>query len=519
MSSGNNKKGKQVIKKIFSPNMIRIITMVLAALAQIAVFVISYININTFFPHINWILEILSVITVIYLVKSDINPVYKIPWIVVILVFPVFGGVLYLVYGRAHFAKKEIRRTSKIIAVCNEALESRHFDNEHLREIDPGAAVQADYLLRCAEAPVYNNTTVKYFPLGDDMFPVMLEELNKAQRYIFMEYFIIEEGIMFNSIVDILERKAKAGVDVRFIYDSFGSLMKAPVDIVRKLEKKGIRCFEFNSFRTALDSRYNNRDHRKICVIDGNTAFTGGVNLSDEYINKVEIYGHWKDTAIMLKGEAVWSFTIIFLSLWDILKKENDELHRFEPTESFSYNDGFAAPFADYPLDGEPVGKNVYLNIINRASKYVYIMTPYLILDTVMISALENAAKNGIDVRIIMPGIPDKKIVYMLSQSYYDVLLKAGVRIFEYEPGFVHAKVFLSDDTVGVVGTINLDYRSLTHHFENAVWMYKTEALKDIKEDFYTTFAKCHEVFPGHKKESVIRRILMPILRLFSPMF
>jgi cardiolipin synthase len=289
--------------------------------------------------------------------------------------------------------------------------------------------------------------------------------------------------------------------------------------MVKRLEKKGIKCCEFNSFKSALDSRYNNRDHRKICVIDGSVGFTGGFNLADEYINQKTVYGHWKDTAIMIKGDGVWSLTSMFLALWDSSKKEKDDYQRYVPSEKFTYNDGFVAPYTDYPLDDEPVGKNVYLNIINRASKYVYIMTPYLVPDTVLVSALENAAKNGIDVRIIMPGIPDKKIVYMLSQSFYPVLLKAGVKIYEYTPGFVHAKVFLSDDELAVVGTINIDYRSLAHHFEDAVWMYKTFAVSEIKKDFMETFAKSKEVPKEGKKESVLRRILMPILRLFAPLF
>ena len=289
--------------------------------------------------------------------------------------------------------------------------------------------------------------------------------------------------------------------------------------MVKRLEKKGIRCFEFNSFKSALDSRYNNRDHRKICVIDGSVGFTGGFNLADEYINQKVVYGHWKDTAIMVKGDAVWSLTAMFLALWDSTKREMDDYQKYIPSAKFTYNDGFVAPYTDYPLDGEPVGRNVYLNMITRADKYIYIMTPYLVLDTVIMSALENAAKNGVDVRIIMPGVPDKKIVYMLSQSFYNVLLKAGVKIYEYTPGFVHAKVFLSDDTTAVVGTINLDYRSLAHHFEDAVWMYKTSAIETIKADFVNTMEQSVEVPKEGKKESVLRRILIPILRLFAPLF
>ena len=515
----NKKMSGFSLKKIISPNVLRVIIIILAAVAQLAVVVIPSLYLNSIFPHLKTILQVISLLVILYLLKSDINPVYKIPWIVTLLIMPIFGGVLYLTYGRANFAKREHRRFVKVAAANKNALATHTYRNDKLRETDYGISVQADYLLRYADAPAYRNTTVKYYPLGEDMFEDMLLELEKAEKFIFMEYFIIEEGIMFDSIVEILERKAQAGLDVRFIYDSFGSIMKAPVDIVRKLEKKGIRCYEFNNFITILDSRYNNRDHRKICVIDGNVGFTGGVNLADEYINKREVYGHWKDTAIKLKGEAVWGLTVMFLSLWDVSCDETDDFISYAPTREFFYDDGFVAPYTDYPLDGEHVAQNVYLNMINRAKKYVYIMTPYLVLDTVMVSSLVNAAKSGIDVRIIMPGIPDKKIVYMLSQSYYDVLLSAGVRIFEYEPGFVHAKVFLSDDETAVVGTVNLDYRSLTHHLENAVWMYGTECLKDIKKDYMDTLIKCNEVFKGEKKESIIRRILMPILRLFSPMF
>lgn len=325
---------------------------------------------------------------------------------------------------------------------------------------------------------------------------------------------------MLDSIVEILEEKAAKGLDVRFMYDSFGSILKAPGDFVRQMRAKGIKCYEFNTFRSILDSRYNNRDHRKICVIDGNVGFTGGVNLADEYINRKVVYGHWKDTAIMIKGEAVWSLTTMFVTLWDSSFNQTDNLYDYIPTKEFNYNDGYFAPYTDYPFDNEPAGKTVYYNMINRANDYVYIMTPYLILDNVMITALANAAKNGIDVRIITPGVPDKKIAYMLTQSYYEVLIKAGVKIYEYTPGFVHAKIFVSDDETAVVGTINLDYRSLTHHFENAIWMYKSGAVKAVLDDYRDTLDKCRVVtLETARKKSFIKRLLMPVLRLFSPMF
>ncbi len=508
------------IKVSFSPRLIKILAMAIGVIAQLTVIIVPFIFFRPYLVHINWIFELLSFLVVLYIIKSDINPVYKIPWIVVILIVPLFGWILYLVYGRAHFGRKEIIKTRKTAKDCADAIESRPYNNADLKLENPDIAVQAEYLYRKADAPVYRNSTTQFFPLGDDMIPVMLAELEKAEKFIFMEYFIVEEGQMLNPILEILERKAMAGVDVRFMYDSFGSILKAPVDLVKRLKSKGIKCFEFNSFRSIFDSRYNNRDHRKICVIDGDTGFTGGVNLADEYINRKVVYGHWKDTAIMIKGDAVWSLTTMFIALWDTSCNETDDFSKFVPVHSYSFDDGYVAPYTDYPFDDEPTGKNVYLNIINRAKKYVYIMTPYLILDNVVITALENAAKNGIDVRIITPGIPDKKIAYMLTQSYYEVLIKAGVRIFQYCPGFVHAKIFVSDDETAVVGTINLDYRSLTHHFENAIWMYRTESIGAIKKDYTDTLLKCQEItYEQSRHQSIIRRIMLPILRLFSPLF
>lgn len=507
-------------KRILSPKLIRIISLIFAVIIQAAVFVVPYVFFREYIGHINWIFEIISLLAVLYIVQSDINPVYKIPWIVIILLVPVFGGVLYLIYGVRHFGKKEVRKAIRTKAEYRDAINLRPYYNEELRKENPAISVQTDYLLNNVDAPVYRNTCARFFPLGDDMYPVMLEELRKAEKFIFMEWFIIQRGEMLDSVVDILEQKAAEGLDVRFMYDSFGSIFKAPGDFVKQMRSKGIKCYEFNTFRTILDSRYNNRDHRKICVIDGNVGFTGGVNLADEYINKKKVYGHWKDTAVMIKGEAVWSLTTMFISLWDSSFKQKDDYSAFIPEQTFNYDDGYFAPYTDYPFDDEPAGKTVYLNMINRADRYVYIMTPYLILDNVMIAALSNAAKNGIDVRIITPGIPDKKIAFMLTQSYYEVLIGAGVKIYEYTPGFVHAKIFLSDDETGVVGTINLDYRSLTHNFENAVWMYKTGALSRIKEDYMNTLSKCRSItYEMARKQPIYKRLLMPVLRLFSPMF
>lgn len=507
------------MKRLFSPKKLRILFLALAVVVQAAVIVIPYVFLKHYIVHFNGVFRLVSVFVVLYILKSDINPVYKIPWIVLLLALPVFGGVLYIIYGRLHFSKKDIMTFVDINNKCKEALALRPSANDSLEKEAPLIYPQAKYLLDYALAPTYNNTETTYFPLGDDMFPVMLSELNKAEKFIFMEYFIIEDGLMLNSILDILKEKASRGVDVRFMYDSLGSIAKAPVDIVRDLRKAGIRCFEFNTFRSILDNRYNNRDHRKICVIDGNVGFTGGVNLADEYINVKTVYGHWKDTAIMIKGDAVWSLTNMFLTLWDGINKCDEDFRKYLPDIDVKTDNGYVIPYTDFPIDNETVGKSVYLNMINRANRYIYIMTPYLILDNTMATSLCDAAKSGIDVRLITPGIADKKLVNLLTKSYYDRLIEAGVKIYEYTPGFVHAKIFVSDDETAVVGTINLDYRSLAHHFENAIWMYKTDIVADIKKDFLDTQEKCERITPEKcMKKSFAKIIFLPILRLFSPM-
>lgn len=440
------------MKRLFSPKKLRILFLALAVVVQAAVIVIPYVFLKHYIVHFNGVFRLVSVFVVLYILKSDINPVYKIPWIVLLLALPVFGGVLYIIYGRLHFSKKDIMTFVDINNKCKEALALRPSANDSLEKEAPLIYPQAKYLLDYALAPTYNNTETTYFPLGDDMFPVMLSELNKAEKFIFMEYFIIEDGLMLNSILDILKEKASRGVDVRFMYDSLGSIAKAPVDIVRDLRKAGIRCFEFNTFRSILDNRYNNRDHRKICVIDGNVGFTGGVNLADEYINVKTIYGHWKDTAIMIKGDAVWSLTNMFLTLWDGINKCDEDFRKYLPDIDVKTDNGYVIPYTDFPIDNETVGKSVYLNMINRANRYIYIMTPYLILDNTMATSLCDAAKSGIDVRLITPGIADKKLVNLLTKSYYDKLIEAGVKIYEYTPGFVHAKIFVSDDENGGCG-------------------------------------------------------------------
>jgi cardiolipin synthase len=391
---------------------------------------------------------------------------------------------------------------------------------EKLKQEDSCTDDLVTYLNRSGCFPVYNNTEATYFPIGEDKFEAMLEELAKAEKYIFMEYFIIEEGYMWGRILNILIEKAKAGVDVRVMYDGMCEMSTLPTNYCKLLKAEGIQAKAFAPIVPLISSHYNYRDHRKICVIDGKTAFTGGVNLADEYINEIERFGHWKDTAVMLKGDAVRSFTLMFLQMWNVNEKEPDFT---EAEEAVDFNpdnpSGYVIPYCDCPLDEDKVGEAVYMDILNRAGEYVHIMTPYLILDGELETALKYAGQRGIDVKLILPGIPDKPVPYSLAKAHYASLLDAGVKIYEYTPGFVHAKVFVSDDEKGVVGTINLDYRSLYHHFECATYLYRTDCIPDLERDFQETLAKCRQVTKESlKDEKLFYKIMGPIAKFIAPL-
>ncbi len=498
---------------------IKIIILTAAVVLQAAVIILPLLYLRQLSLPLNSIFTVISMLMVFYLIRLDMNPAYKIPWIFILLVFPFFGWIVYGMYGKIYFTRDEKRRFDNIIRMYREASDFADSRMEELRMKHPYRYPEALYLVDYANSAVYGNTSCKYFSWGEDMYEVLLVELSKAESFIFMEYFIIEEGKMLSQIVNILIDKAKKGVDVRLMYDSLGSLSKKKDNSIRILKDNGVECYEFNRLISFMDNRYNNRDHRKICVIDGKVGFTGGINIADEYINETHPFGVWKDSAIMLKGEGVWGLTTMFLTLLYGINNVKKISEEYRPHLEVVDSEGFFIPFTDYPVDDEANGRNVYLNLINRAQKYVYIMSPYLILDNVLIVALENAAKSGVDVRIMTPGKGDKKLIYLLTRSYYEPLIKAGVKIYEYTPGFLHSKSMVSDDEVAVVGTINLDYRSLAHHYEDAVWMCGTPVINDIKEDFCTTIFKSREITPEFcRKRSFVKSLLIPILRLFAPM-
>lgn len=494
----------------------------LAILSQIAWVIFAVFVLQTKYQFVASLIELFSVLAVLFLVSRDINPAYKLAWAILILAVPVAGAVIYFLFGKSRMEKELQEKLDLEYKNSGGFLKESKTAREGLSMESRAANRQSCYIRDMAGYPVYQNTETRYFRVGEELYATMIEELKKAEHFIFMEYFIIDDGEMWQGILNILEEKVLLGLDVRLIYDDWGCVSTMPQEFQIQLQRRGIRCEVFNPLMPVVSAILNNRDHRKITVIDGHTAFTGGINLADEYINRKTRFGYWKDTGIMLHGEAVWSFTVMFLQMWSALSGEMTDYEHFRPhewhSESFG-DDGYVQPYADSPLDNETVGENVYLNIINRAKQYVYIFTPYLIIDNEMKTALCLAAKSGIDVRIVTPGIPDKKLVFLLTQSYYDTLIKAGVRIFEYKPGFLHAKSFVSDDAIAAVGTINLDYRSLYLHFECGVWMYHSEAVLQIKEDAMAIFKECNEItMEDCINKSLGKRIWQSILRLFAPL-
>ena len=463
-----------------------------------------------------WATEILCVLKII---NSEENPDYKIPWLLVTLLIPVAGFMLYFMFYDRKLTKKQVKRIDKL------AQQQVHTDDKEnfavLENEDRKAYLQAKLLCKLSHSHLYRNTKAKYFSFGEDMNRAMLDDLKKAEKFIFLEYFIIEEGIFWNGIFEILKEKAAQGVEVRVVYDDVGCMLTLPGDYYKTLQSYGIKAVRFSPLKGQADNEFNNRSHRKIMVIDGKVGYTGGVNIADEYINEKKLFGKWKDVGIRIEGEAVKQLTSIFLADYEL--NVRTPVEDFSPyfKNSYSLSDnGYVVPFGDgpRPMFRHRVAKTMIMNMLNQSQRYVYMMSPYLIIDNELCQAMENAAMRGVDVRIITPHIPDKKIVFMMTQSYYKRLTESGVCIYEYEPGFVHAKVYLSDDEYGIVGTVNLDYRSLVHHFENGVWLYKHDVLMEIKEDMITTMEQSIEMNESNIKDNILQRLIRSLVRIFSPM-
>ena len=500
-------------------SIIRMIFVGISLLMQVGWILVRVQWLNDYSNVISAITGFLAITVVLYLNSKNTNSAMKMPWIMLILAFPVLGLSMYLlmeILGDPGVGKRmgNVRQQMKA-----HSPEHARRAFRHLESWDLPAANQSRYLWNRAGYPVYENTMVTYYPEGKLALDAMKEDLEKAETFIFMEYFIVEDESSFRELEEILVRKAKRGVEVRLMYDDIGSVGKVNMVFAKRLNDKGIRCRPFNPALPVLNLFMNHRDHRKITVIDGKVGFTGGYNLADEYFDRTRPYGIWKDTGIRLEGEAVRSLTGTFLELWSVQTKEKEDWGRYMEVLHSVPARGFVQPFGDDPLAEERVAENVYLNLINQATKTLYFVTPYLIITDEMNRALGLAAMRGVDVRIITPGIPDKKTVYAVTRSYYGGLVKQGVRIYEYSPGFCHAKQCICDGRIVSIGTSNLDYRSLYHHFENNVLLSGCDAVEDIAADFEATLAQCREVTENYRKESGnVLGAWQYILRLFAPL-
>ncbi len=512
---------KQIVRKIFS----RATFTGVFILLQFLVLYLVIVRLNERFVNLYFVANVLSALVAIYIVGRDTNSAYKIAWLLPILGVPVFGLLLYAVFGRNRLSRRKRKQMYDSYARYREAMShASQQPAKDLETLNPAAARQSRYLAGTAHAPLFQHTQTTYLPVGEAMFAALMQQLKKAERFIFLEYYILEPGRMWDDVLAVLREKRSRGVDVRIIYDDFGCMFRLPDGYETTLERAGLQCKVFNPFRAHLSPQFNNRDHRKICVIDGNVGFTGGINIADRYINEGTGYdGHWLDTAVMLQGEAVWSLAMMFLTMWDFVCDSRTAFDAYRPDPAYCAtvaDDGFVQPFTDTPIDDESTGSTVYRNMIGCAQRYVYINTPYLIIDNEMLTALAIAAKSGVDVRLTLPKKCDGRIVQEMTRSYYEPLAQAGVKIYEYQPGMVHAKTFVSDDTVGVVGTINLDYRSLYLHFECAVWMCNASAVTDMRDAYLAALSRCRQITMEElTKVSLPRRLLRRLLRVLAPLF
>lgn len=488
-------------------------------LLQVGWLLLMVLELNTYSTAISLLSSVLASVAVLRLYSRNTNSAFKMPWIMLMMALPVMGLSLYLMVEVAATPRavrkklRQIRKERSGVIPQDEAVLTT------LEKLDRSAANQFRYVWRNVHSPVYADTAATYYPRAAAALEAMKADLEKAEEYIFMEYFIIEDGEAFRQLREILARKVKQGVKVRLLYDDFGSIGYVNMKFARGLNAEGIQCRVFNPAVPVLNLFMNNRDHRKITVIDGKVGYTGGFNLADGYFDLEHPYGDWKDTGIRLEGSAVRNMTATFLELWSSSDKTPEDGSRYLERHYVVQGDGFVLPFGDDPLEAERAAENVYINMINRAEKYIYFMTPYLIITDELKHALGLAAKRGVDVRIITPGVPDKKTVYAVTRSYYAGLAGQGVRIFEYSPGFLHAKQCVCDGVLASIGTSNLDYRSLYLHFENNVLLYDCQAVRDMEKDFLETFPQCREVTDRYKTRlSAPLRIWQCILRLFAPM-
>ena len=513
---------KRYLKIFFS----RMTLVAIAIIAQLLVsttlpYILNYFHPEIFgklYVQIDLIVKALGLIMLIIVINSKMMVEGKLAWAVLFLMFPLLGIVIYrmFVWNKAPKRHRKYYEQAKLqVAEINK---KDAVENAGLKEKLGAYYGQFEYIYKCSKLKTYPNTKADFYNSGEGFYNELLKELNNANKYIFMEYFIIERGQMWDPILEILKRKVKEGVDVRVMYDDLGTIHKLPYNYQKLLKKYGIKCVKFNSFVPIMSALHNNRDHRKITVIDGRVGFVSGLNIADEYINAVQLYGYWKDTGIKLQGEAVKSLLMMFLQLFNAQTQKVEDYRTYLKDVKPVNAKGFVCPYGDGPryFDEDLVAENVYLNMINQAQDYIWITSPYLIIDNKLTNALCSAAKRGVDVRIITPHVPDKKIIFWLTRSSYRTLQEAGVKIFEYSKGFIHSKQVVCDGKLAVVGTINFDYRSLLHHYECGVLMYDVDCIKDIKRDFDYLFTVSQNM--SDFKQNAVARLFCAIIKIFTPM-
>ena len=510
-----------IIKKLFGRILIEIPAIVLQLFwYSIMLGLLNNLLNEYFWELLNALLSILAVVFVTGLVAKRDESSYKLLWVMLIVAMPIFGAMLYFMLGNKNTGKKLKKKLEQSASMLPKPQNNKN--DLYLSDIKTDELRIAQTLKHISDTtgfPILKNDTSKYYPFGEDMFQDMCEDLKKAKKYIYVEYFIIQSGKFWDTLTDIMAEKASEGVDVRVMYDDLGSIGTYSVSDVIELSKKGIKCIAFNPF-LFIKSQLNNRDHRKIMVIDGQIAYSGGVNLADEYINEKQLFGRWKDIGFRITGEAVNSYTYMFAEFWNAFS--NDKILKstiFSPTEEKIMNDnGYILPYYDSPMYDEHISNELFTEILSISTNYVWFYTPYLILGDALFDAFIRAAKRGVDVRILMPGIPDKKMVYRLSRSYYTDLLKAGVKVYEYTPGFVHAKAFIADDKIAGIGTVNLDYRSLFLHFECNSIFYKGNIIQDLKQDYLHTQNESVERTLKDVKKGILYRLGNNLLRIIAPL-
>ncbi len=456
---------------------------------------------------------------IIKIIASDDNPDYKVPWLFIVLVVPVAGFMLYFMFSQRKLSRRYRKRLKLAYGNGYNLDDLPIFEN--LKNIDKTAYNQFQMVKKISGSNLFKAQRLKYFSDIEILRGDLIEDLKKAEKFIYLEFFIIQKGVFWDSILEILVEKALSGVEIKILYDDIGCMQTLPAEYCKMLKKVSIDALLFSRLKGNADGEFNNRNHRKMLIIDGKVAYTGGFNLADEYINKIERFGHWKDSGLRLEGECVYELTKLFTVDYSIsTKKEvsfNEDLY---PKTNVSNTKGYVMPFGDgpSPVYERQVSKSTIQNMIACAKDYAYITTPYLIIDNDLLADIENASLRGVDVRIIIPHIPDKKLIFTMSRSYYHRLMSAGVKIYEYTPGFIHAKTYLVDDKYAMIGTVNLDYRSLVHHFENAVLLYDTDCILDIKKDVLQTIEKSELIKNENVKNSLIQRFICSLVRIFAPM-